>query len=49
MLMKRKNSDKVFIKTNKSKYNFTKILDSKKIYNSQDINSISVDDVYNLI
>ena len=31
------------------KYNFTKILDSKKIYNSQDINSISVDDVYNLI
>ena len=31
------------------KYNFTKILDSKKIYNSYDINSISVDDVYNLI
>ena len=31
------------------KYNFTKILDSKKIYNSKDINSISVDDVYNLI
>ena len=28
---------------------FTKILDSKKIYGTKDIESISVDEVYNLI
>ena len=31
------------------KNNYTKILDSKKIYRTKDIDSISVDDVYNLI
>jgi ADP-heptose:LPS heptosyltransferase len=31
------------------KNNFTKILDSKKIHNTSDIDSISVDEVYNLI
>jgi len=31
------------------KNNYTKILDSKKIYNSKDIEKISVNDVYNLI
>ena len=31
------------------KNNYTKILDSKKIYNTSDIESISVDEVYNLI
>jgi ADP-heptose:LPS heptosyltransferase len=31
------------------KNNFTKILDSKKIYKTHDINSISVEDVYSLI
>ena len=31
------------------KNNYTKILDSKKIYDTKDIEAISVDDVYNLI
>ena len=31
------------------KNEFTKILDSKKIHNSSDIESISVEEVYNLI
>ena len=31
------------------KNNYVKILDSKKIYNTSDIDSISVDEVYNLI
>jgi tRNA uridine 5-carbamoylmethylation protein Kti12 len=31
------------------KNNYTKILDSKKIHNTSDIDSISVDEVYNLI
>ena len=31
------------------KNNYTKILDSKKIYNTSDIESITVDDVYDLI
>ena len=31
------------------KYNYVKILDSKKIHNTSDIESISVDEVYNLI
>jgi ADP-heptose:LPS heptosyltransferase len=31
------------------KSNFIKILDSKKLYKTKDIDSISVDDVYNLI
>jgi len=31
------------------KNNYTKILDSKKIYNNNNIDSITVDDVYNLI
>ena len=43
----------LFGPTNSEKFapknNYTKILDSKKIYNSNDIESISVDDVYNLI
>ena len=43
----------LFGPTNSEKFapknNFTKILDSKKIYNSSDIDSITVDDVYNLI
>ena len=32
-----------------SKNEYTKILDSKKIYKNKDIDTISVDDVYNLI
>jgi ADP-heptose:LPS heptosyltransferase len=43
----------LFGPTNSEKFapknNYTKILDSKKIYNNKDINSITVDDVYNLI
>ena len=31
------------------KNNYTKILDSKKIHDTTDIESISVDEVYNLI
>ena len=31
------------------KNNYTKILDSKKIYKTKNIDSITVDDVYNLI
>ena len=31
------------------KNNFTKILDSKKLYATKDIESISVEDVYSLI
>ena len=31
------------------KNNYTKILDSKKIYNTKNINSITVEEVYNLI
>jgi ADP-heptose:LPS heptosyltransferase len=31
------------------KNNFTKVLDSKKIYNTSDIDSITVDEVYALI
>ena len=31
------------------KNNYTKILDSKKIYDTKDIESITVDDVYDLI
>ena len=43
----------LFGPTNSTKFapknNYTKILDSKKIYNIDDINSITVDDVYDLI
>ena len=43
----------LFGPTNSTKFapknNYTKILDSKKIYNVDDINSITVDDVYDLI
>ena len=43
----------LFGPTNSEKFapknNFTKILDSKKIYNTSDIESISVEEVYNLI
>ncbi len=43
----------LFGPTNSEKFspknNYTKILDSKKIYSTSDIESISVDDVYNLI
>ena len=38
------NSDKFAPKNN-----FIKILDSKKIHNTSDIETISVDEVYNLI
>ena len=31
------------------KNNYVKILDSKKIYNTSDIDTITVDEVYNLI
>ena len=43
----------LFGPTNSEKFapknNYTKILDSKKIYSTQDIDSITVDEVYNLI
>ena len=42
----------LFGPTNSHKFyqnNYTKILDSKKIYNTSDIESITVDDVYDLI
>ena len=43
----------LFGPTNSEKFapknNYTKILDSKKMHNTKDINSISVDEVYNLI
>ena len=43
----------LFGPTNSEKFapknNFVKVLDSKKIYNTSDINSISVDEVYDLI
>ena len=43
----------LFGPTNSSKFapknNFTKILDSKIIYKTNDINTITVDEVYNLI
>ena len=43
----------LFGPTNSKKFapknNYTKILDSKKIYDTSDINSITVDEVYNLI
>ena len=43
----------LFGPTNSNKFapknNYTKILDSKKIYNTKDINKITVDDVYNEI
>ena len=43
----------LFGPTNSKKFapknNFIKILDSKEIYNTDDIESINVDDVYNLI
>ena len=43
----------LFGPTNSEKFapknNYTKILDSKKLYGTKDIDSISVDDVYNLI
>jgi ADP-heptose:LPS heptosyltransferase len=43
----------LFGPTNSKKFapknNFTKVLDSKKIHNTTDIDSISVDEVYNLI
>ena len=43
----------LFGPTNSEKFapknNFIKIIDSKKIYNTADIESISVDEVYNLI
>ena len=43
----------LFGPTNSEKFapknNYTKILDSKKLYGTKDIESISVDDVYNLI
>ena len=38
------NSDKFAPKNN-----YTKILDSKKIYNSSDIESLTVEEVYSLI
>ena len=43
----------IFGPTNPKKFapknNYTKILDSKQIYGTKDINSITVDEVYNLI
>ena len=43
----------LFGPTNSEKFapknNYTKILDSKKIYDTEDIESITVDDVYDLI
>ena len=43
----------LFGPTNSEKFapknNYTRILDSKKLYNSKDIETISVDEVYNLI
>ena len=43
----------LFGPTNSEKFapknNYTKILDSKKLYSSKDIETISVDEVYNLI
>ncbi|MDC0938034.1 glycosyltransferase family 9 protein, partial [Pelagibacteraceae bacterium] len=43
----------LFGPTNSEKFspknNYTKILDSKKMYNTKDIDSITVDDVFNLI
>ena len=43
----------LFGPTNSEKFapknNFTKIIDSKKIHNTSDIESITVDEVYNLI
>jgi len=43
----------LFGPTNSEKFapknNFTRILDSKKLYHSKDIETISVDEVYNLI
>ena len=43
----------LFGPTNSEKFapknKYTKILDSKKIYKNKDIDTISVDDVYNLI
>ena len=43
----------LFGPTNSKKFapknNYTKILDSKEIYGTSDINSITVDEVYNLI
>ena len=43
----------LFGPTNSEKFapknNYTKIIDSKKIHNTHDIESISVDEVYNLI
>ena len=43
----------LFGPTNSKKFapknNYTKILDSKKIHGTSDINSISVDEVYDLI
>jgi len=43
----------LFGPTNSEKFapknNFTKILDSKKIHRTKDINSITVDEVYDLI
>ena len=43
----------LFGPTNSDKFapkkNYTKILDSKKLYGTKDIESISVDEVYNLI
>ena len=43
----------LFGPTNSKKFapqnNYTTILDSKKMYNTKDINSISIDDVFNKI
>ena len=43
----------LFGPTNSEKFapknNYTKIIDSKKIYNSKDIETITVDEVYDLI
>ena len=43
----------LFGPTNSEKFapknNYTKILDSKKIYKTNNIEAISIDDVYNLI
>ena len=43
----------LFGPTNSEKFapknNYTKIVDSKKIYNTSDIESITVDEIYNLI
>ena len=43
----------LFGPTNSKKFapknNYTKIIDSKKIHNTSDINSITVDEIYNLI